>query len=262
MSDGRNDPAGMIGVHHEWGRLREVVLGNTADADALSAMLEGDGVVVHRVDQPSVRDPLIVVGHHAIEASFRKVARRQDCLAVRPLLQEAAFRRDATWIAVPQGSPNEADGPYLEGGDVLLDGRNVYVGMSGRASDLAGADWLGALLGREYKVLAIPLRSDVEHLEDVLTLVRPGLLICCREKLVDGLPSALAAWDMIAISKEEAAQRTSQTLILDQERVIVAAQNARVITELRARRMDVMPLGFERGLRAAYHPLLRESILE
>ncbi|MBV8393303.1 MAG: hypothetical protein JOY81_08990 [Alphaproteobacteria bacterium] len=236
----------MIGVHHEWGRLRE-----TLAVEALAGLLEREGVTVHRCELLP-RDPLIVVGDRAIEASLRRVARREECRVVRP------FTTDAT----PPGSTNEADGPFLEGGDVLLDGRNVYVGMSGRASDLAGVDWLAARLGASHRVLAIPMRSDVEHLEEVLTLVRPGLLICCREKLVDGLPSALATWEMIAISKQEAAERAAQLLILDAQRLVAAANNARVTAELRRRGLDVVPFAFDRGLRAAHHPLLRESVLE
>lgn len=236
----------MIGVRHEWGRLREAIV-----VDELADPLQREGVVIHRAEI-APRDPLIAIGDGVIAASLRRVARRAERLSLERFATEA----------MPQGSDSEADGPYLEGGDVLLAGRDVYVGMSGRASDLAGADWLGARFGPEYKVLAIPMRSDVEHLEDVLALVRPGLLICCREQLVDGLPSALRDWDMIAISKEESAQRAAHILSLDENRLIVAARNARVMAQLTARGVNVQSLQTSVALRAAHQPLLRESVVE
>ena len=50
--------------------------------------------------------------------------------------------------------------------------------------------------------------------------------------------------------------------------MLVDSDNARVIDELRKRRMDVIPLPFDGpiftggGMRCAHHPLLRESVLE
>jgi hypothetical protein len=49
--------------------------------------------------------------------------------------------------------------------------------------------------------------------------------------------------------------------------MIVDADNARVIDELRKRKMDIIPLPFDGpirvggGMRCAHHPLWRESVL-
>jgi glycine amidinotransferase len=96
----------------------------------------------------------------------------------------------------------------------------------------------------------------------VLALIRPGLLAWCPEKLVDGLPMSLRSWDAIAVSTDEAANRATNGLILEEGRMLMDGDNARVIAELRRRRMDVIPVAFGCGLRAAHHPLLRESVLE
>jgi N-dimethylarginine dimethylaminohydrolase len=140
---------------------------------------------------------------------------------------------------------------------VLLNGYEVYVGMSGRSSDMAGIDWLQALLGARYRVIPVAMKSDVLHLEDVLALVRPGLLLWCPEKLIDGLPTSLRSWDAIAVSKGEA-----DLLVLEEGRMMMPSDNAHVIAELRKRRMDVIPVAFGGKLRSAHHPLLRESVLE
>jgi N-dimethylarginine dimethylaminohydrolase len=138
--------------------------------------------------------------------------------------------------------------------------------MSGCASDMAGIDWLQALLGTPYRVIPVALRSNVLHLDCAFGLIKPGLLVWCPEKLIDGLPMSLRAWDAIVVSKDEANRLATNGLILEEGRMIVDADNKRVIEELRKRKIDVIPLPFDGpiacggGLRCAHHPLLRESV--
>lgn len=319
----------MSGVHHEWGKLREVVIGispaedfvvfhedsmrwqTPAEAafsrkhvgrrlidiepewaklmerqvDALAEFVARQGVTVHRPErltgihktflapngdgmQLFPRDGMIAVGNHVIEASLRLLCRQRERYGLRPLLQLAVTRHGARWSSVPLGSPNCVDGPFLEGGDTLLNGREVYVGMSGCASDMAGIDWLQALLGPQYRVIPVALKSNVLHLDCAMALVKPGLVVYCPEKLIDGLPKTLRDWEAITVSVEEATRLATNGLILEEGRMIVDADNKRVIDELRKRRMDVIPLPFDGpirvggGMRCAHHPLWRESLLE
>lgn len=317
-----------FGVHHEWGKLREVVIGispaedfivfheesarwMTPDVaefsrenagrrlididadwalrierqvDALAELLAREGVAVHRPQrlrgdertflapngegaQLFARDGVIVVADHVIDASLRLKCRQRERFGLRPIIQGAVQKRGARWSSVPLGSPGCSDGPFLEGGDTLLNGYEVYVGISGCASDLAGADWLQALLGNRYRVLPVAMKSNVLHLDCCLALVGPGLLIYCPEKLIDGLPTALRDWDKISVSVDEATRLATNGLIIESGRMIVDADNSRVIDELRRRGIDVIPLPFDGpirlggGLRCAHHPLLRESVL-
>ncbi len=318
-----------FGAHHEWGTLREAVIGQAPAGDivvfhddtarwmppplaafarahagrrlvdvdpgwamrcerqfeALAERVAQEGVTVHRPErldgvyrtylspgaqgrQMFVRDPLVVVGDHLVEASPRPLARQRERLGLRGIVGRLVQQRGARWSAVPAGAPNGVDGPYLEGGDVLLNGREVYVGMSGCASDLGGVDWLQSLLGEPYRVIPVAMRSTVLHLEDVLALVRPGLLVHCPEKLVDGLPMSLRRWDAIAVSPEEAAGLATGGLVLGPGRLVLDEGNARLAGELRRRGVDVVDLPFDGpirlggGLRAAHQPLLRESVLD
>ena len=318
-----------FGVHHEWGKLREVVIGispaedfvvfhdetmrwqTPAEAafsrqhvgrrlidiepewarrmeqqvDALADFVVRQGIAVHRPErlagvhrtflapdgegmQLFPRDPMIVVGNHVIDSSLRMLCRQRERYGLRSIVLNAAQDRGAQWSSVPLGSPTGVDGPFLEGGDTLLNGREVYVGMSGCASDMAGIDWLQALLGPKYRVIPVALKSNVLHLDCAMALVRPGLVVYCEEKLIDGLPTSLRGWDAIKVSVEEATLLATNGLILEDGRMIVDADNTRVIDELRNRRMDVIPLPFDGpirvggGMRCAHHPLWRESVLE
>lgn len=313
------------GVHDEWGRLCETVVGAASaddivvfheasqrwlepaaaefsrahtgrrlvDVDAafarrietqiegLAALLQREGVTVHRPErlreaerqflaprgeglQLLARDPLIIVGDHAIEGSLRLQCRQRERFGLRAVVQRLAAA-GTQWSSVPLGSPGAVDGPFLEGGDVLLNGHEIYVGMSGCASDLAGADWLQALVGPAYRVIPVALRSNVLHLDWAMTLVRPGLLLYCPEQLIDGLPMSLRAWDKIALSAGEAERLQANILMLDGNLAVVEAGSARIIAELRRRHVEAIPLPFDAarafggGLRSACAPLSREG---
>jgi glycine amidinotransferase len=317
-----------FGAHHEWGKLREAVVGISPpedfvigyepsqrwlapddaefcrthigqrlidvepelanrierQVDALAELLASEGVTVRRPRrleggertflapqgegmQLFPRDAMIVVGNHVIDASLRLKCRQRERFGLRPIIQRAVQQHGARWSSVPLGSPDCVDGPFLEGGDTILNGHEIYVGMSGCASDLAGIDWLQALLGENYRVVPVALRSDVLHLDCVLALIKPGLLVHCPQKLIDGLPMSLRDWDNIEVSVEEATRMATNALVLEQDRVIVDADNRRVIDELRKRRVEVMSIPFDGpiscvgGLRCAHHPLWRESVL-
>ncbi|MBS0523829.1 MAG: amidinotransferase [Proteobacteria bacterium] len=251
--------------------------------DALAERVAREGVTVHRPErlrgvertflapnsggtQLFPRDAMIVVGEHVIDASLRLLCRQRERYGLRPHIQSLAAH-GARWASVPLGSPGCVDGPFLEGGDTLLNGHEVYVGMSGCASDMAGIDWLQALLGARYRVIPVALRSNVLHLDCALGLVKPGLLVWCPEKLIDGLPRTLREWEAITVSGDEANRLATNGLVLEEGRMIVDADNARVIDELRKRKVDVIPLPFDGpirvggGLRSAHHPLWRESVL-
>jgi N-dimethylarginine dimethylaminohydrolase len=319
----------LFGVHHEWGRLREAVVGISPaeefvvfhedschwltpealdfsrahagrrlidiepewahrierQVDDLAELMAREGVTVHRPQrlkgeertflapngegaQLFARDGMIVVDKHVIDASLRLKYRQRERYGLRSIIQRSTATNGARWSSVPLGSPAGVDGPFLEGGDTLLNGREIYVGISGCASDLAGADWLQALLGDGYRVIPVALRSNVLHLDCALGLVQPGLLVYCPGKLIDGLPMSLRNWDKIEVSPEEANLLATNGLVLEEGRIVVDADNRRVIEELKRRKVDVIPIEFDGpirlggGLRCAHHPLLRESVLD
>src|SRR5262249_5503242 len=230
--------------------------------EALAELVAREGVTVHRPErlqgeertfmaphgegaQLYPRDPLIVIGNHVIEASLRLKCRQRERYGVRSLIHKMVAERGARWSSVPLGSPACVDGPFLEGGDVLLNSHEIYVGMSGCASDMAGIDWLQALLGERYRVIPVAMKSNVLHPDRRLALIKPGRLGWCPERLIDGLPMSLRGWDGIRVSVDEASRLATSALVLEEGRVVVDAANVRVAGELRKRRVDVLTLPFD-----------------
>ncbi|MBI4862921.1 MAG: hypothetical protein HY815_22065 [Candidatus Riflebacteria bacterium] len=75
--------------------------------------------------------------------SFHLPVRRSYVWSVRRVLEPLLENSDATYFATPPPSPHYTrDELYLENGDMMVDGHNVYVGMSGNASTPKGVAWL------------------------------------------------------------------------------------------------------------------------
>lgn len=167
-----------------------------------------------------VRDPFFTIGHFLIEGSLRFPHRRNEILPVRNLLVQEANENQCFYVSIPK--PDMADGfdseagPFLEGGDVLVLDKTIFVGNSGLASNKNGVQWLRNLASNfDYSVVEVPLHPSILHLDCALSLVREGLMIVCEEALIDGIPKQLKDWDKIHVSLEDAAKLATNGLPIE-----------------------------------------------
>ncbi|EGE39876.1 amidinotransferase [Streptomyces griseus] len=259
--------------------------------DALAGFLTGRGITVHRPDpltedeqavladfsplslQIFVRDPMIVIGDRVIEASLRLPHRFKERFGLRPVMAELV-RRGARHTVVPPGCPvplaevARARGPFLEGGDVMLFGTDVLVGV-GRgcfATDAGGVDWLRSELGDAYRVHAVPLHPRVLHLDDGLAAVREGLAVVAPEQFTDGLPRLLADWELVPVGLDEALDLlAANVLVLGPGEVVIDSRVPWLADALVRHDVTVHTLEFDAvtpfagGFRCSHHPLFRRT---
>ena len=331
-----NCPAGKkdssIAVHHEWGKLKEVIVGigdglimpeyndkvnfiydkkyiasmkekggkPAMDVDPENAVkvieqinnfvdtLRSMGIKVYRprrlnktesgyLDyiqkgqmQLYARDPILVIGNNVIETAIKVPMRAKEKFPLRDIITKRLKDNSGAvnYIAVPSVNPGFGeDGIYLEGGDVLLNGYDIYVGNSGHGSNQAGIDWLQNVLGPKYTVHAIKVNPEFEHLDCVLSLPQPGLMVICRDGITGKLPEKIRDWDAIEVSLDEAKQLGANLLVVDENTCIVDKQHHRVAEELRKRGIKVTEIPYEAvatwggAFRCSHHPLIRESVL-
>jgi N-dimethylarginine dimethylaminohydrolase len=213
-----------------------------------------------------------VIGNNVIETSLREFERRKERFGIRRAIQDRLTDSNANWVSMPQAEPVRSagygPGPFLEGGDVLLVGRNIYAGYSGHGSNLAGIQWLQRFLGSEYRVHPIRLKRGFLHLDVVLSLPRPGLAIICREAFMDGLPDFLEDWDLIDVSVEDTARLACNGLVLDENTYVCAAEHEYVAEALIQHGQNVHTMLYDSvslwggSFRCSHHPLIRESELD
>ncbi len=176
--------------------------------------------------------------------NLRLPARRKQVYSIRPALEMLLRDSDARYMSMPPASPHYSeDDIYLENGDIMLDGKSVYVGISETASNKAGADWLQRFLGPNYTVYTIEKDSSVFHIDCLCSLTRPGLLTYYPE-LVGELPGPLKGWDKIEVYQEEGEKEAfgANNLTLDENTIIMANQYERVAAEYRKREIEVIEL--------------------
>ncbi len=199
-----------------------------------------------------VRDPFFTVGKHVIEGSLRFLHRRKEILPVRGLLEGHVYSADSIYVAAPQPAVADAGdetlglGPFIEGGDVLVLGKQVFVGNSGLASNTQGVKWLRKLLApSDYQVQEVRLHPEILHLDCALGLVRDGLMVVCPDAFLDGIPSALSQWDRIPVTLNQAGQLATNGLPISPEIYVTDPVFEKIGSQLERRGIKVEYVDFK-----------------
>ncbi|MCE1248922.1 MAG: arginine deiminase family protein [Firmicutes bacterium] len=257
--------------------------------DAVVSLLENRGIKVHRVPElepeeelfpiPGVdfytqmfpRDVMLVIGEKFIENAPYYPMRRREKLAVRRLLKSRL--ENHMIVSMPEPLPvwkENCDLPFgeqafLEGGDVLLFGKDILVGNSGNASSVQGINWLRKFLGNEYNVQEVKIRGGFLHLDCALCVPKPGFAMICREAFVDGIPDLIKDWELLDVSFDDAKNKLGcNGLILDQKNIIISAELPHIGEKLDKAGFNVITTPFSivyifgGALRCWHHPLIRE----
>ena len=226
------------------------------------------------------RDPMAVIGNNVIELTPASLPRVADILAYRKLFMHRVFGSDATWIAMPKadysamwrnGRYDKNAFPTLEGGDIHVLGKKILVGTSLNSavgSNSLGCTWLASVLAPQgFDVERVPIREKFLHLDVVLSVVRPGLAIVCRDAFVNGIPSYFDGWKLIDVSGDDAQRLATNGMPIDPDHYVMGYNEhydgKRIQEELEAEGIEVYRLFFgnhnEDGgsIRCSTHPLLR-----
>jgi glycine amidinotransferase len=259
-----------------------------AERSALQSVFEKHGIEVmrprlltqyekaaggkHGYSNSYVRDPWYTVGNYVIEGSLRFPHRRLEVLPSRDIMYAEVYPAACTYTALPQPEimPLDVDdggpGPFLEGGDVLVYGRHIFVGHSGRASTVQGADYLRKLLAPGgYTVELVPMKPDILHLDCAMGLVREGLLVVYEDGLLNGVPKALAGWDRIPVSQAESASLGTNGLPISPTVYVTDPVFKRIGDEVAKHGIEVeyvdfrISRGFGGAFRCSTQPLWRET---
>ena len=322
-----------VSVEHEWGTLKEVVVGltnlrvpsevppssknylpkssidfieknkgqwvsdfdpelnqrSTDQMNSIISILRDRDIIVHQVEKLSdaetnylavdsdavmqtfPRDPILVIGNNVIETSMLEPYRRKERFAIRRTIEKRLQKSGSYLVSMPQPDPYQSrsvgdygPGPYLEGGDVMLVGNDIYIGQTGNASNLAGIHWLRDYLGQDYRVHRVPLSRRFLHLDCVLALPRPGVAIVCQEAFTEGLPKFLNGWKLINVSADDAEKKMScNGLVLSKDSIIIGDNMPALKKDLETEGLEVITTPIDAltwqggGFRCWHHPLVR-----
>lgn len=240
--------------------------------DTLAATYEKHGVTVHRprdfeeveinylrylqdgVWQTFPADSIWVIGRHVIECQLRMhLLTKQNFTLRERFLPPLDAYPEARWVQIPSSVPTHnsltGKGPYLEGGDILILGKDVLVGidLDGFSTDERGAKWLSRYLADDgFKVWPVPFHNAVKvHLLAHLGVPREGLAIIYKPLFKDGIPEPLKDYDFIEVSEEEVAQAGACIVALDSKKCLLPAECPRVADELAKRGVEPVTVPFK-----------------
>ena len=188
--------------------------------------------------------------------------RRSDILGIVRLLRDRLSGTTTRWVSMPlldyslmvkDGKFDKTGFPVLEGGDVIVLGKKIFVGTSANSttgSSERGYLWLKNYLEPQgYDVERVRLPEDILHLDVALSVPKPGLIIVCPEAFVDGIPSYFKDWKRIEVTKDETRYLATNGLPLDQKNYIMGVNghfnDKRISKELKANGIKVYKVFFE-----------------
>jgi N-dimethylarginine dimethylaminohydrolase len=183
--------------------------------------------------QLNTRDIAAVVGEACLLGHMRYDVRARELEAVLPILD----RFDGDRLGPTAGS--------FEGGDVVVDGRTVYVGLGQRTDPRAVDELREPLEARGFAVEPVPLRSDALHLDVVLNLVAPGIGLVYAPALPHGIPPRLTErYDFVEVSEDEQQRLGANVFAIEPGVVVTDTRNPRVNEELVRRGIETIELPF------------------
>ncbi|WP_044209621.1 dimethylarginine dimethylaminohydrolase family protein [Flammeovirga sp. OC4] len=247
------------------------------EQENLVKVVESLGVKVRRPEelevhsiatsQPYSRDPIITIGNKVIIANMNLEARRLETANYRRIALDLAKNYNGEVVNMPANKAGlHEDNIYLEGGDVFVNGKEIYVGLSGNASNEAGVEWLQKELGDNYKVYGIQLQHHVLHLDCAMMLLNDHQGVVCKGDFVDfdALPASLKKYEWVEVKPEQAQLMATNGMVINDHTVIVSNAFPEVNNRIKALGIDVIEIPFRKanyfggGIRCSYQPIYRQ----
>lgn len=194
-------------------------------------------VVADQVDgakgQMFTRDLAFVIGDKIFISNMRKENRRLAINGWKKIFQNIP---EENIINVPSDI-------YLEGGDIVVDNKLVYVGISERTT-MDGVSFLRKVLGDDYSVIPLKLKPKFLHLDVVFTIVNPNLALIYIDGLEEESYYLLNKYRKIEVLKQEQFELGTNVFVVDPKTVIINSSHNRIADELRKLDFNVIPISF------------------
>jgi N-dimethylarginine dimethylaminohydrolase len=131
-----------------------------------------------------------------------------------------------------------------EGGDVLVHGDTVYIGLSDRTT--AGAVEKIQSFLPDYRIVSMPIREDILHLDCIFNIISESEALIHREGLMKEDVDRLASkFELIDVTREEQFTMGVNVLSIGNKKIISMPVNEGVNSQLRDRGYEVIEVEFD-----------------
>ncbi|WRP06002.1 arginine deiminase family protein [Rossellomorea aquimaris] len=151
----------------------------------------------------------------------------------------------------------------IEGGDVLVDEQNIWIGVSGRTNQLAIQSLRNQL--PQFTINELPLKEGVLHLDCVFTIIsEEWALVYPPAFSKEDLEKIKTHYNIITVTDDEQFQMGPNVLAIDDGKIISLTQNQDLNERIRSKGFDVIELDLSEiiksggSFRCCTLPLIRE----
>ncbi|WP_045521598.1 dimethylarginine dimethylaminohydrolase family protein [Neobacillus niacini] len=127
----------------------------------------------------------------------------------------------------------------IEGGDVIIDGETIYVGLSNR-THLEAVEHLQSILN-QYDVKAIPFKERYLHLDCVFNVISPDIALIYPPALTkEDIDLFSSRYELIEVSEEEQFTLGTNVLSIGNKKILSLHVNKQVNQKLRNHGFEVI----------------------
>ncbi|MFJ7639028.1 dimethylarginine dimethylaminohydrolase family protein [Peribacillus sp. NPDC097206] len=152
----------------------------------------------------------------------------------------------------------------IEGGDVILDGKTVYIGISDRTNEKAIKELQGLL--PEYEVIPVPFVEKYLHLDCIFNILSPTEALVFPDALTKKELDFLGSrYDLIEVNGDEQFTMGTNVLSIGNKKLFSLPCNKKVNNQLRERGYEVIEVDISEiiksggSFRCCTMPLLRSK---
>lgn len=147
------------------------------------------------------------------------------------------------WLGVQQIRSETLGSNRVEGGDVIIDGDTLYVGVSSRTSESAVVELQEKL--PDFKVVSISFNDKYLHLDCVFNILSPTEALIFEEALDQETVDMLAErYTLLSVNAAEQFALGTNVLSIGDRRVFSQPQNKDVNQQLTERGFHVIEIDF------------------
>lgn len=220
-------------------------------------VLREEGIIVEFLEaqeelneQVFTRDIGFVIGEKLFVSSMDREIRKKETDVLIDWLEEQSFPYTL------------CHAPSIEGGDVVIDGKQIWIGNSGRTNREAIQELTDEL--PEYQVTEIRLRDDILHLDCVFNVVRADTALIYEDAIhKEDLALLKQHYHLIPLTDEEQFQMGPNVLGIGNSKIISLPENKDVNKKLSDAGFEVIEIPFSEiiksggSYRCCTLPLLR-----
>lgn len=147
------------------------------------------------------------------------------------------------WLHTHQVPFQKLSQNHIEGGDVIIDGKTIYIGLSHRTSQSAIEQLKNDLT--DYEIIMVPFDPKYLHLDCVFNILSPKEALIFPQALESETVEMLASrYHLIKVSKEEQFTMGTNVLSIGNKKVFSLPMNHQVNEKIRSHGYEVIEIDF------------------